>query len=429
MNSTPTFATPTITIKVPLVAIEDAGLVNHALSLQSAPGVKFVAQPSNISLDAHEGGYVAPGGVGLGGVVDAAVAAAPAAALVADFGRAGHVLPLANLGQLPWDEGVGQCGSKATSCAVLSALALDPNAGFNAPPGAVIPFGSMEHAALAMGVGDRLKALIDRLEQVVNDPSETAAACVECQALVKQLRPSNEAMHALSQSFAPGAKVMVRSSGNAEDLAGLSAAGLYDSVSNVDPSRIDVLGQAVADVWASLYTPRAVGSRGAAGVGQRGAAMAVLVQQMLVPEVSFILMTRHPMTNDPNVAYAELALGHGETLASGSVRGTPWRVSMDRQNPGSAQVHAVSSFGSALVPDVDGDGTLKSATVNCASHWLTVDDQKRAQLAGRLVNAGGFIESRLGGNAGPGGSPLPQDVEGCLTPDGALWIVQARPQP
>ena len=118
-----------------------------------------------------------------------------------------------------------------------------------------------------------------------------------------------------------------------------------------------------------------------------------------------------------------------ETLASGSVRGTPWRVSMDRQNPGSAQVHAVSSFGSALVPDVDGDGTLKSATVNCASHWLTVDDQKRAQLAGRLVNAGGFIESRLGGNAGPGGSPLPQDVEGCLTPDGALWIVQARPQP
>ena len=143
MNSTPTFATPTITIKVPLVAIEDAGLVNHALSLQSAPGVKFVAQPSNISLDAHEGGYVAPGGVGLGGVVDAAVAAAPAAALVADFGRAGHVLPLANLGQLPWDEGVGQCGSKATSCAVLSALALDPNAGFNAPPGAVIPFGSM----------------------------------------------------------------------------------------------------------------------------------------------------------------------------------------------------------------------------------------------------------------------------------------------
>jgi phosphoglucan,water dikinase len=39
-------------------------------------------------------------------------------------------------------------------------------------------------------------------------------------------------------------------------------------------------------------------------VGQRGAAMAVLMQQMLVPEVSFILMTRHPMRDDPNVVGA-----------------------------------------------------------------------------------------------------------------------------
>jgi phosphoglucan,water dikinase len=73
---------------------------------------------------------------------------------------------------------------------------------------------------------------------------------------------------------------------------------------SLDPSRPDVVGAAVAEVWASLYTTRAVGSRAAAGVGQRGAAMAVLMQQMLVPEVSFILMTRHPMRDDPNVVGA-----------------------------------------------------------------------------------------------------------------------------
>jgi hypothetical protein len=28
-----------------------------------------------------------------------------------------------------------------------------------------------------------------------------------------------------------------------------------------------------------------------------------------------------------------------------------------------------------------------------------------------------------------GGGAVPQDIEGCLTPDGALWVVQARPQP
>ena len=63
-----------------------------------------------------------------------------------------------------------------------------------------------------------------------------------------------------------------------------------------------MLGSAVAEVWASLYTParwlRARPREWASG----GAHMAVLVQQMLIPDVSFILMTRHPMTNDPNTA-------------------------------------------------------------------------------------------------------------------------------
>ena len=148
---------------------------------------------------------------------------------------------------------------------------------------------------------------------------------------------------------------------------------------------------------------------------------------MLIPDVSFILMTKHPMTNDPNTAYAELALGHGETLASGAVRGTPWRLSMNRSNPGESQVHTYSSFGTALVPDTDGDGTLQSVSVNSAGHWLSTDDGARGQLAARLVHAGGFVESTLG--SVDGGPLLAQDIEGCLTPDGQLWVVQTRPQP
>ena len=194
--------------------------------------------------------------------------------------------------------------------------------------------------------------LVDTLESVQTDQNEIGAVCGELQGAVRQLRPSQGDARADGHfSATRGAKVMVRSTGNAEDLAGLSAAGLYDSISNVDPEDHRVLGAAVAEVWASLYTTRAVASRTAAGVGQRDAHMAVLVQQMLVPEVSFILMTKHPMTNDPNVAYAELALGHGETLASGAVRGTPWRMSMNRLVPGEAQLTAISSFGAALVPD------------------------------------------------------------------------------
>ena len=57
----------------------------------------------------------------------------------------------------------------------------------------------------------------------------------------------------------------MRSSANVEDLAGMSGAGLYDSIPNVPAGDAGALGKAVAEVWASLYTRRAVLSRRAAG--------------------------------------------------------------------------------------------------------------------------------------------------------------------
>ena len=57
----------------------------------------------------------------------------------------------------------------------------------------------------------------------------------------------------------------MRSSANVEDLAGMSGAGLYDSLPNVPAGDSEAFGAAVAAVWASLYTRRAVLSRRAAG--------------------------------------------------------------------------------------------------------------------------------------------------------------------
>jgi|TARA_B110000090_G_scaffold82651_1_gene94061 phosphoglucan,water dikinase len=294
----------------------------------------------------------------------------------------------------------------------------------------------MEAAARAVGADGRLSSLVDALELCAGDPGRAARLCDELQELARSLRPSGEILSQLGNLFDNDrGVVMVRSTGNAEDLAGLSAAGLYDSVSNVNPHDPNVLGAAVAEVWASLFTTRAVGSRAAAGVGQKDAAMAVLVQQMLVPEVSFILMTKHPMSNDSTVAYAELALGHGETLASGAVRGTPWRMSMNRAVPGEHRLDAVASFSSALVPSATGNGELVSRPVNSGSHWMTTDEPRRASLARELVNAGDLIEQKLGRNeggvrgAGNNNEPQHQDIEGCVTENGRVWIVQARPQP
>ena len=55
--------------------------------------------------------------------------------------------------------------------------------------------------------------------------------------------------------------------------------------------------------------------------------MAVLIQEQLKPEYSFILHTQSPVSANEDALYAELATGLGETLASGT-RGSPWRISV-----------------------------------------------------------------------------------------------------
>ena len=71
--------------------------------------------------------------------------------------------------------------------------------------------------------------------------------------------------HVLTGKALGGKTVIVRSSANVEDIAGMSGAGLYDSIPNIPAGDTKALGTAVAQVWASLFTRRAVLSRRAAG--------------------------------------------------------------------------------------------------------------------------------------------------------------------
>ncbi len=68
--------------------------------------------------------------------------------------------------------------------------------------------------------------------------------------------------------------------------------------------------------------------------------MAVLVQEQLASEYSFVLHTQSPVEKDPNLLYAELAAGLGETLASGT-RGTPWRLAVNKKT-GARLTHVIT---------------------------------------------------------------------------------------
>lgn len=320
------------------------------------------------------------------------------------------------------------CGAKSAACGRLSSLSeasakvyneQGVPASFKAPAGAVIPFGSMELALKASQSLETYKSYIEQIETAQVEDGVLDKLCSELQELISSIQLPKDVIKSISEIFPSTARLIVRSSANVEDLAGMSAAGLYESIPNVSPSNPTVFGNAVSRVWASLYTRRAVLSRRAAGVPQKEAQMAVLVQEMLSPDLSFVLHTLSPTDNDRNVVEAEIAPGLGETLASGT-RGTPWRLSAGKLD-GAVTTLAFANFSEELLVSRAGpaDGEVIRLTVDYSKKPLTVDPIFRRQLGQRLCAVGHFLERKFG---------CPQDVEGCLVGND-VYIVQTRPQP
>ncbi|XP_059293614.1 phosphoglucan, water dikinase, chloroplastic [Lycium ferocissimum] len=326
------------------------------------------------------------------------------------------------------DADIQSSGAKAASCAQLASLATSSTkvysdqgapASFKVPAGAVIRFGSMETALKTNKLMETFTSLVDQIETAEIDGGELDKHCEDLQKLISSLMPGQDVIESLGKVFPSNARLIVRSSANVEDLAGMSAAGLYDSIPNVSPSDPIRFGHAVARVWASLYTRRAVLSRRAAGVPQKDATMAVLVQEMLSPDLSFVLHTLSPTDNNHNFIEAEVAPGLGETLASGT-RGTPWRLSTGKFDD-TVRTLAFANFSEELVVggNSPADGEVIHLTVDYSKKPLTTDPVFRRQLGQRLGAVGFYLERKFGS---------PQDVEGCLVGN-EIFIVQSRPQP
>lgn len=306
---------------------------------------------------------------------------------------------------------------------VVSQLAVCSDQGvpasFKVPVGSVIPFGSMELALERSKSMESFTSLVQKMETAQMEGGELDNVCVQLQELISSLQLPEEFIKSLGKIFPGNTRLIVRSSANVEDLAGMSAAGLYESIPNVSLSNSIVFRNAVCRVWASLYTRRAVLSRRAAGVPQKVATMAVLVQEMLSPELSFVLHTLSPTDSDHNYVESEIASGLGETLASGT-RGTPWRLSSGKFD-GTVRTLAFANFSEELVVHGGGpaDGEVMHLTVDYSKKPLTVDPTFRRQLGQRLCAVGFFLERKFG---------CPQDVEGCVVGKD-IYIVQTRPQP
>jgi phosphoglucan,water dikinase len=302
------------------------------------------------------------------------------------------------------------CGGKAAGARRLEELARRAGAGFRTPPAWVVPFGVLEEGLRA---APELEAEYRRLRGQINRmaPKEFAAAAKRLRELIGRVAVPSEIAATVGRRFDRD-RLMVRSSASCEDLAELAGAGLYDSIANVAPADVAC---AVRAVWSSLWTGRAALSRKAAGIPHDQVHIAVLIQQMLTPDLSFVLHTVNPLDGNPRELYAEVAAGLGETLASGATPGNPYRFVCDKES-GTVRMLAFANFSQALRPAPAGG--ISRQTLDYSRIPLSCDPEARKDLAGRLARIGRRVEEAFDG---------PQDIEGAVAGK-EIYLVQARAQ-
>jgi len=302
-------------------------------------------------------------------------------------------------------------GRKANGARQLEELSRLDEAGFNTPPGIVIPFGVMEKSLHSTpDLEKRYHELVHQLNDV--QITKTGRFLIELQNIIKKLEVPHAIVSGVMNEFAPHERLIVRSSTNYEDLEKLPAAGLYDSIANIPPAEV---ADAVRSVWASLWTRRAALSRRKLGIPHENVHMSVLVQKMIVPEFSFIMHTMNPVNYKKDEIYIELAAGLGETLATGRIPGTPYRIVYNK-NTEEVQILSFASLSCAIWPDPMG-GTVRQR-VDYSKVELSRNETALIYLGSRLGSTGRFIENVFG---------YPQDIEGCIAED-LIYLFQSRPQ-
>lgn len=118
----------------------------------------------------------------------------------------------------------------------------------------------------------------------------------------------------------------VRSSGLAEDSVDFSYAGVFDTI--LDVRGLDNVVAAIERCWASHRSAIAAAYRAQRGV-QDDAAMAVVVQRMVVADWAGVSFSADPLTQSLSVAVINATPGLGEALVSGHVN--PEEIRLDAQ--------------------------------------------------------------------------------------------------
>ncbi|HEY6592460.1 MAG TPA: PEP/pyruvate-binding domain-containing protein [Actinomycetota bacterium] len=221
-----------------------------------------------------------------------------------------------------------------------------------------------------------------------------AAATADWDQAYGQLRAAAAELGGRDQRFA------VRSSAAAEDLAGASFAGQYETVLDVG---LDELPQAVRQVVDSAASARVsayrqahpeAGSSAAPAADPSGSGMAVLVQVMVAADAAGVAFSANPLTGDRDEVVISAVPALGERLVAGQATGDQWIVR---------------------------DGQARR--IRSTEEAITADQARQIATLARGVHAyfGSPQDLEWAITTNPSGSDSVDGVEG------GLWLLQARP--
>jgi pyruvate,water dikinase len=157
----------------------------------------------------------------------------------------------------------------------------------------------------------------------VNDPAQLAGAARTIQKMVIEGKFPETAAKEITKAYRKlsgilsKALVAVRSSATAEDLAGASFAGQQATFLNIKGDANLLVS--IRECWASLFTPRSIFYRVSNKIKHERVKIAVIVQKMVQSDVSGVMFSIDPVTNDKDRIIIESVWGLGEMIVQGSV--------------------------------------------------------------------------------------------------------------
>lgn len=217
----------------------------------------------------------------------------------------------------------GQVGGKGANLGEMF------NHGFPVPDGFVVTAQAYFSFLEENKISDDIKKHLDTLD--VNDSQKLQLAAEKIQAIIKKAKMSRELEREILLAYYKLGKnvpVAVRSSATAEDLPEASFAGQQATFLNIRGDK-DLIKH-VRAAWASLFEARAIFYRVTNKFDHMKVGIAVPVQKMVQSDVSGVMFSINPVTNDAQTVVVEAVWGLGENIVQGVV--TPDHYEVEKGN-------------------------------------------------------------------------------------------------